>query len=512
MRGLYVNCDDHLLPASSELAKKYSATFIFPSELGQGRVVYSPQEWPNQPVFSYKSNIFITAGWFIYKDKKNNLNELAIDICEQGVDVVNNVLAGTFLLYWWDGVNSKVIVDPLGMSSHYIDHTAKGLRVAPSVMALYDPVRHPHNSLLQSILDKKQHLFGDFTIYDGIERLTPGHIYHENEKNSYFKLTNSTVIPLENIGEEVNALVKFWPSENSVLPISSGLDSRFILASASFNNGFTYGPENAPEIIIAGKFKGDFDDYYAYDFSVPELNPLENDINSEMSFGVLKPIERLLTNYAHVKERFSKVFVFFDGYCGDVFQRGTFINFKGIEGELLKIFPWLYRYLGWDAKKIIRKRHQVLTVEEFELLYQDFINKTENLELDDLQKVTYYEFLFGRGGRYAVFGSNILCAQFFTVVSPFAQKNIFNSVIKQNFYDGITYKTMKKLWSKLPSKYKREKVESGYSPATNIYLIPIIQIIYRLMFHLVPSRANYGVQQRRLAKKQMLKNKKNGGV
>jgi hypothetical protein len=56
---------------------------------------------------------------------------------------------------------------------------------------------------------------------------------------------------------------------------------------------------------------------------------------------------------------------------------------------------------------------------------------------------------------------------------------------------------MKQLWSKLDRKYTRAKVESGYSPDSSPVVIPFIQIIYRLMFHFIPSRANYGVQLNR---------------
>jgi len=507
MRGLYINCDDSHIPASAELATKYSKTYIFPETLGQGQVTYCPNEWPEIPSCSVENNVFIVYGWFIYKDERNNLKQLAHDIINIGSEVINEVDAGTFLIYWWDGKHGKVIVDPLGLSTHYGDLYADKLTVAPSVKVLHKEELHPLNQTLQNILTKKQHLFGDFTIYDGIERLTPGCIYSNKEKESYFSLSKALIKPLSEIGQEIDALASFWPMNEKILPISSGLDSRFILANTSFDNGFTYGPEDSPELNIAKTFESDFNDYYSYDFGTPPLYKKEQQVNEEMSYGVLKPIERLLANYVHVKERFNQVHVFFDGYCGDVFQRGTFLNFKGLQGELFKIFPWYYSLLNWDAKKILSKRHSTLSEDKFLLLFKDFTDKTASLELNDTQKVTYYEFLFGRGGRYAIFGSNILSAQLFTVVSPFAQRKIFNTVIHQNFYEGITYKTMKALWKKMPIKYTKEKVESGYRPKTMVYIIPFIQIVFRVMFHLIPSRANYGVQQRRLAQKKLNKNK-----
>lgn len=497
MRGLYINCDDSNIPASVDLAKKYSKTFVFPKEIGRGQVTYCPKEWNKVPSVEFKNNTFVVYGWFIYKNERNNLEKLSVDIVENGVDVVNSIDAGTFLIYWWDGTKAQIIVDPLGMSTHYVDLRNEKLKIAPSVKVLQNDSVHPVNPLLKSVLDKKQHLFGDYTIYDGIERLTPGCVYESGHKYIYFALSNSQLLPFEEIGQEINVLASFWTQKEKVLPISSGLDSRFILANTLFDNGFTYGPKDSPELNIAGQFKDDFSDYYAYDFCAPPLYENELEVNNEMSFGVLNPIERLLANYIHVKQRFYRVNVFFDGYCGDVFQRGTFLNFKGVEAELFKMFPWIYRLLNWDAEKILRKRHSVLSDDEFSMLYQDFLTKTNELKLDNGQKVTYYEFLYGRGGRFAIFGSNILSTQLFTVVSPFAHRKIFNTLIHQNFYDGIMYKTMKKLWSKVPEKYTNIKVESGYTPKTNIYLIPFIQIIYRLMFHIIPSRANYGVKMRR---------------
>ena len=126
--------------------------------------------------------------------------------------------------------------------------------------------------------------------------------------------------------------------------------------------------------------------------------------------------------------------------------------------------------------------------------------KTANLALNDYQKVTYYEFVYGRGGRYTVFGSNVLAAQFFTIVSPFASRIVFDSFIQQDYSRAVSYRNLKKIWSKTASKYKSQVVESGYSPQTPAAFIPFIQLTYRLMFHFIPSRANYGVKLKRMEK------------
>lgn len=500
MRGLYINCDTTLIPASAELSKKYSKTFIFPESLGRGKVIYSADEWPEAPFHTTECHSFIIAGWFIYRAMRNNLSQLAEDIVSQGITVLDDIEIGSFVIYWHDGKKSSVIVDAMGLSSHFIDLTSDSLKVAPSVKVLHQHEKHSLNSQLVSVLNKKEHLFGDYTLYDGIERLTPGTVFSQGIKTKYSLLPSKVCTPIAELGKHVTELVNYWPYDNRLLPISSGLDSRFILAHGSFCSGFTYGPEKSPERVIAKQFENSFLDYYSYDYSEPPAYQYDQEVNDEMSYGVLKPITGLLTNYLHVKERFSNSSVFFDGYCGDVFQRGTFINFKGIQGELFKIFPWFYQLLAWDAKKILSKRYSSFSEAEFALLYGDFKDKTDDLDLDDCQKITYYEFLFSRGGRYAVFGSNILAAQFFTIASPFSHKKIFNSLVRQNFFQGIRYKTMKELWKRVPRSFTKQRVESGYKPTTNTEVIPFIQIVFRLMFHLIPSRANYSVQMKRKGK------------
>ena len=497
MRGLYLNCDGTNIPASIELAKKYSETLVFPENIDAGMVIYNSAEWQDAPIYAFDEHTFVVSGWFIYQKKRNNIAQLAKDIVTNGISVVNRVNIGSFIIYWHNGCEASVIVDPIGLSSHYIDLKASKLTVAPSVKVLFQEDYHTVTPVMESILEKKDYLFGDFTLYDGIERLTPATVNSIIEKVSYAPLDKNLIIPIEELGKQIETIGKCWSEQEKILPISSGLDSRFILANSQFSNGFTYGPDDSPEINISKQFSNEFTDYYSYDYCMPPLYKDDQQVNDEMSFGVLKPIPRLLTNYIHVRERFKHANAFFDGYCGDVFQRGTFLNFKGKLGEILKIFPWCYRLLKWDAETILRKRYRVLTDKEFSLFYNDFISKTELLALDDYQKITYYEFLFGRGGRYAIYGSNILAAQVFTIVSPFSHKVILMSLLHQDFLDGVTYRTMKKLWKRMPKKFKNKQVESGYKPETNIVFIPFIQIIYRLMFHFIPSRANYGVKMRR---------------
>ena len=80
MRGLYLNCDGANIPASVELANKYSKTFIFPTEIGQGQVIYNESEWPSSPIATIEEHTFVVSGWFIYLGQRNNIEQLANDI------------------------------------------------------------------------------------------------------------------------------------------------------------------------------------------------------------------------------------------------------------------------------------------------------------------------------------------------------------------------------------------------------------------------------------------------
>lgn len=497
MRGMYINCAESELSSSLSVMSEESRLLYFPKGGTDGCVVYDSNSWPNPPIEYTNHGVFIISGWFIYKQQLNPLALLAKDIIEEGVDVLNNILAGVFVLFWEQKYQQAIFTDALGLSTHYIDKHAGAIRVAPSVKALVTE-GHSLNEKMKSILTKKNHLFGNFTLFDGIERLSPGTVTKIDSESSYIKLYEPQ--PLEGLGEYVTELTNYWEYDKRILPLSSGLDSRYLLANGSYKYGFTYGPDNSPEVKIAGDFKHDFNQYISFDYNKEPLHEKEAKILDEMAYGTLNPIPRLFTNYLYVSKYYSQAKVFFDGYLGDLFQRGTYINFKGKRGEILKLLPWIYRFFSFKSQTLLRLRYKELSKDEFNILWYDFKNKTDSLKLNDYQKVTYYEFLYGRGGRYTIFGSNVLAAQFFTVVSPFASRKIFDSFIQQDYAKAVSYKALKRIWQNTSIKYKKAPVESGYSPSTNSFFIPFTQLAYRLMFHFIPSRANYGVKLKRIEK------------
>ncbi|WP_150104349.1 hypothetical protein [Shewanella sediminis] len=488
---------------SSSYVASNSILMNLPDDIGveHGSLVYNPKEWSCQPEVRVGEQYFAIAGWFVYEGRRNCLDSLSLALIKSGIQVLNDIEAGSFIIYWWNGVEGTVVNDYMGLSTHYIDLKSEGLRVAPSVQCLYQPLVHTINPMLKSILDKKEHLFGDHTLYNGIERLSPGSGYSESDKEEYLSLAKEDALPLDELVCQVGRLVDRWPVKHRLLPISGGLDSRFILASNHFEFGFTYGPETSPERKIASHFQSEFQQYHSYNYiDTPKLD-IEDALLREVAFGVHKKITpSLFSNYDYVSKQFPQADFFFDGYIGDALQRGTYIQLKGALGELLRVFPFLYRF-KLSAKFLMCRRYKELDVDEFAFLFADFTDKTQHLKLNAYQKVTFYEALYGRGARNIVFGGNVLVSQIFTSVSPFTSKSVFNSLLHHDFSEAVSYKTIKQLWSKVNRKYRKVPVESGYSLMTPRLVIPYIQLLFRLMLHFIPSRANYSVTLKRKGSK-----------
>ncbi|RJE76925.1 hypothetical protein BGP78_11015 [Pseudoalteromonas sp. MSK9-3] len=499
MRGLYLNTDLSAIPESAKFSEIHSERYMCKHH--NVEIVYCPKTWPNGPACQLEQHSLLVAGWFIFRGEKNNLSSLLLALISNGTDVLKEIEAGSFVLLWDDSQTLTVINDPFGLSTHFVDLKASKLRISPSVATLVTKL-HERDEVMADVLKAKQHLFGNFTLFKGIERVPPASVLKGKDKYQYANLLEHySENDLGEVGSCIERLSSRWHPEEKLLPISSGLDSRLILAFGDYSNGFTYGPESSPEILITDKFKRCFKHYESYEFD--QIPTLENEqtIIDEMAFGTLVPIPNLLNNYVYVANKFTCATAFFDGYLGDVFQRATFLTFKGLKGELLKLFPMMYSITSFSSETLLKARYNGINNEALQRLIADYNEKTEGLNLDDYQKVTYYEFLYGRGGRYAIFGSNILAAQVFSVVSPFASRRVFASYIKQDYADAVKYKLLKNVWQRADELFKNTKVESGYSPMCNPVLIPPMQLIYRVLFHLIPSRANYGVKVSRANRK-----------
>ncbi|MFT4924864.1 MAG: hypothetical protein ACI8WB_000948 [Phenylobacterium sp.] len=506
MRGIYLNTDSQALATSLRF---FADNNLVVQEQYQGQqltLVYNKSDWSTPPVLPLGEDqgggkVFC-SGWFIYNQKRNDLAGLMADYHEQGEDVFNQISLGVFVLVIITAEQVKVICDAFGVSTHYVrvdantnTHNQGLIEVAPSVKAFSQlPAINP---LLAQTIEAQGHLFGNFTAYDGITRLDPGaSVAIKDAKVSHHKyfaanFNSPDKERLDDIPQVIEKLVDCWPEQLRTLPISGGLDSRLTLSGQRYQYGYTYGPENSGDRPIARLFADCFNHYEEFEFTTPPLMAQEKPMSDDFYFGVSTWLPRLMTIYHYSFERCNGSYVLFDGYLGDVLQRGNYIKFGGAKGSILKMFPWLYK-LAFSARFILRNRYKAICDEAFELLMTDFHQRTDELAADTYQKVIYYEFIYGRGGRFAINGSNTTAGQMYAPVPFFLATPIFDMLISQNFADTVQYKQVGKIWRKVPKRFREVVADSGISPMTPYWLAPFKNMFTRFLLHYVPGFGNYG--------------------
>lgn len=497
MRGIYFNISTKNRRFSC--FSDFTSLYEYKGKLVNLSLIYSNSEWREQPVITDDQHIWCIHGWFIYKNEKNNLTKLTNDINSFGKQSLSDISAGSFLLMKLNVETEEVTfyTDPLGLSTHYIRYRDDKMEVAPSTMFFNNKDK---SELMSNVIQKQGFLFGNFTAFNDIERLEPGAIITNKLIEKYYIPDFSSTVPLSAIPQKIDELVNFWDYEDRALALSGGLDSRLILAASNYCFGYTYGPESSGDRPIARQFKNEFKEYKEFSYLLPEKLKLEEEICETMFYGVSTYIYRLLSAYHYARTISGKSYVLFDGYLGDTLQRGAFLKMPGVIGEIFKLFPALYRLNLFSAEDILLKKYASLDKEQKELLLNDYRQRTKDLSTkDEFAKLTYYEFVYGRGGRFVINGGNISCNQVFTVVPVFTDLEVFHSFISQSFLDSVSYKLLDRVWSKVESKYKEVKTETGYKPDTSPFIIPYINFYNRIKLHFF-SQGNYGTERDRSEK------------
>lgn len=499
MKGLYLNVDTTF----DDIAFKsdYLDFFELNSYGVEGGIVYSALDWPNDPYFKSKGCDYFIAGWFLLNGELNNLPKLVSKYEEIGIDAFFDIELGNFTLLKSANGKLTVVNDFLGLSTHFYSLQEGKLRVSPSLTLLskYTEV----DRKFETFINTQGHLFDNFTALKNVYRLPPAGLVSDcGNTESYLyinKLTND--FALQDIPEKISELVECWPYSRRALAISGGLDSRLMLASSKFSFGYTYGPEDSVERIIAREFAGDFDRHE--EFSVSAITSQSNRALQESEFFFRYSatwIPGLLESYEHARTLAQDADVLFDGYLGDVFQRGNFLKFGGALGSFLKLFPSLYCF-NFSPRFILRKRYKNLNDELFHLVFNSYLERTKDWQLNDYQKVTMYELLYGRGARYVINGGNITANQFFTDVPVFMSKTILGTFINSSLKGAVLYKNLALIWDKTLEKYKKLPTDSGLRPSTHYLSAPFVNMGYRLLMHYVPWMGDYSDEIKRLDKK-----------
>jgi hypothetical protein len=506
MRGIYLNTNSETLSRSIDFFAANNH-IIKEQFLGNDVVlIYSNQDWQHAPVVQLDDTCgggkVYCAGWFIYNGQRNNLTELANDYISRGLAVFDEIVLGVFVFIHIDSNGSSAICDSIGVSTHYGRSHEGQLQVAPSVKAFNDP--GPVNPLMTQIIASQGHLFGNLTAYDSITRLDPGsRLSNDGSQDNYYAVNFNSPDKqqLGDISQQIKELIDYWPQASRTLALSGGLDSRLTLAGQRFAYGYTYGPEHSADRPIARQFADCFERYNEFEFTEPEQLVEEEALSKDFYFGVSTWIPRLLTAYHYSFERAQDSYVLFDGYLGDVFNRGNYMKFGGILGSLLKLCPWLYK-LKLSAHFILKHRYKLLNEAAFKLLMTDFERRTAGLSADAYQKVTYYEVFYGRGARFTINGSNITAGQMFTPIPFFLHRKVMEMLLSQDFSDTVQYKLLGKIWSKVPSRFSEVESDTGYSPMTPYWLTPIKNMFHQLLSHYIPGRGNYATGQPKVSKKE----------
>lgn len=489
MRGIYLNTDLAKIASVFDVVKQYSNIEKIETPYHSLIVVYDPCEWKELPVIQINEQIWACYGWFVYKENKNDFKKLIDDYNQLGKNCLKEVSAGVFLIVKVEKDDVVLINDPLGLSTHYIDFKQSEVTVSPSLEVFNNKVIDP---IFEDALKNHGSLFGNYTQYKYIERIEPGSIYHDGKIEVYYQPVFSSDLALEDVPSRITKLCEHWPIKEKTIAISGGLDSRLILASSDFSFGYTYGPEYTGDRPIARKFKNDFAEYAEFSYLKPDKLVNEEQMCKAMFFGASTWVYRLFSAYAYAKKMSGHAHVFFDGYLGDVLQRGAYLKFPGIKGEFFRLFPWLNSTGIMSAENILTARYQSLSEVQMTLLLQDYRDRTNGLATDnEFAKLTYYEFVYGRGGRYVINGGNITCGQVFTVVPVFTELSVFHAFLSQSFTKAAEYKLISKIWKRIPRKYTEVFTETGFKPFWPAAIIPYVHFYNRLKLHFLPG-GNYG--------------------
>lgn len=476
MKGLFLN-----IPNAIKEIQTFDMTIGTESTISHIRIEdheivasNSSTDWPEGCIYqdSTQALTLVAAGWLFFRGKLGNLTELAAAISNTSTDgqidsLLSEIDAGAFILFIARGTHYSIVTDPFGLHPHYCLDGSPLNGMAPSPMFLSSGL---HSDPAQvSILAKMNYLFGNYTAYARIKRLDPGSVNIGSRYRRYFDY-----IPQEvDEGEIITALRKsllLFQGRKRILPISGGLDSRLILACGEYDYGYTFGPKETGDRPIARRFAGKFQDYTEFSLLGLQYDEKARAIGLKMFDGICKkPFVELLVVYRFLFNRWGKDCLFFDGYIGDVFTRGSYLKYGGIRGSIEKLFP-LVTQARFDALRMLRKRYAKLNDREFGLLKDIFDDKVGHLNLSEPRKALLFEILYGRASRYAINGGSILSRQYFTSIQPFMIPAVFRKVFGIDPYEAMSYLTVPKLWRHLNDPLMQTMTYSGFKPMWNPHL------------------------------------------
>ncbi|WP_341488789.1 hypothetical protein WAX86_10795 [Photobacterium damselae subsp. damselae] len=453
--------------------------------------------WENKtPLYEKDNKLLFVAGWFINSDYElNNIEKLFADLENNNIkDIVDSLVAGVFIAGYYDHKQAVIFSDPFGLTPHYYSLNQGVMRISPSTR---DFSSNMINYDYSNILEQQGHMFYNHTKYDDVFKIIPGDLFEINNgiityNNIGFKI-NDDGKSVCDIVELTNKLISCFPNNSLSTALSAGFDSRLIFMESNTKYTYTWGQETSLDVINGKKLAHKKNvNHLSFGFKDNIISESTEKMCSYLFDGSVKNYNsQFYENYKYVNFNSADQYIALDGYLGDVLQRGVYMTHSGKKGELLKLFP-TFTTGNLTAEKLLEARYCKVDEKLRTLVVNDFHKVIENIyELDELQKVTYFEFLYGRGLRYITTASLCMNSIFKTIVPVFASRYIFSILVQQNAKDTLTYKTFQKIWMSTP-KFERElKSEGFYSPSTYPLFIPYINFFGRLITNFHPKYLNY---------------------
>lgn len=469
MKGLYVN-----VARAEEFAKRTNellglGTPILRLRAGADDVVlsYHRTSFPDGPVYRSPDGkvVAVCAGWFAYRGHLGALPEFVEAFLSSPAEgrkaVLRDLGVGSYLIAIWVGDEVTFIPDPWGLYPHFQRRDAGRWRVAPNAKVLADGA--PEDPFLARVLDNANLMFGNLSPWPGVERFEPGTIRTADSATGYHDYF-APETDGSDVYEALRGAIASTPGRPRILPLSGGLDSRLLLAAGEYDYGYTFGPADTGDRLVARNFRADFKDYF--EFSLLELVYKREYLEaSDRIFAgwCRKPFKELFAAYRLLADRWGEGGFLYDGYPADGFTRGSWLKRKGFGGQVEKVFPAL-AVRGFTALDFLRKKYPSLSAEQFELVRNLYEKASPAWPVDEGHRAIMFQNMYGHGSRYALNGSTIISREFFNPVHPFMTDAVYDRLFPIPIAQQLAFTPVRKIWRHVPKKYAVIPAASGLKP------------------------------------------------
>jgi hypothetical protein len=470
MKGLYLGVPDARERAervATELGTTAHVVEATHPAFGDLVIDHHPVAWPDGPVLREGTLFAAASGWLVHRGRLGDLAGLARAFRDAAAagrpgEALRGLDAGAFVLLISAGDEAWIVTDPFGLHPHYTTEEGPFRRLAPAPTFVRGD--RPRSAVGTTMLQVTSMAFGNLTGFEGVERLEPGAVIGRADRQRWFRYSGDAS-QLERIPEVIRSGHEPFAASPRVLPLSGGLDSRLILAtSGSLDHGYTFGPEATGDRPVARRFRDLFGTYDEFSLLELEYPARLRDLGHELLDGVCSnPFLELLPIYRRVRAQTGDGWFLFDGFLGDALVRGIYLTHAGVRGAIAKLLPPL-TMSGFDPVGLMRRRYPGLPDDVFRVVAELFEEKTAGLDLDGPHRMVLFEMLYGRGTRYVVVGGSILSNQYFAAVQPFCYYDVFPRLFAADANETVRYRTMGRVWSRVPARFADAPTSSGYKP------------------------------------------------